>query len=308
MTKSLWKLALQTTAPFLCGLILLNAYLVTRNLRSIEQSAGLRAGASEIQAAISNVAFDLQTMETSQRGYLLTGDLSYLRPYNEANERLTIHFGDLRSRITEKDRSLGAQIESLAQAKIAEMQETIRLRQLGYRHRAFLIVDSNHGQRLMESARTALDALSSAQTRNVARHETELKESVRRAVRQSAYANLILLVVALATFLAFNWYRNRLELGYAQHDEELRTTSLQLARLTSTVFRDVRVLLGEFQNDAQALLGAYGGFLPRQAHEKVRRIEDEAGRMICLLDDLSKAAPGNSGPGVAMARVQSLSA
>jgi hypothetical protein len=42
------------------------------------------------------------------------------------------------------------------------------------------------------------------------------------------------------------------------------------------------------------LLDVYGGFLPRQGQEKAERIEDGAGQMIGLLDDLFKNSPSRN--------------
>lgn len=290
MKTFLSKLAVQTMVPVLCALVLLNAYLVWKDLESVENSARLRAEAAKTEKAIAEVGLDLQTMETSQRGYLLTGDASYLKPYGQAREGLATHFRELRSRVAEKDRSLTAQIESLAEAKTSEMNETIRLRQLGYRHRAFLIEGSNQGQQLMEKARAALDALSSAQASKAVRYGDESGEALQHAARQSALGSCLVLAVSVVAFLVFNWYRSDLERRHARLQQELEATAAQLEKLSATVFTDVRALLGEFQDDADALLNAYGGYLPRQAHDKVAHIEQGAGRMISTLDGLNKGS------------------
>ncbi len=309
MPNTLRNIALQITAPVLCGLIALNAYLGSKNLNIIQRNASQRLEASQTQADIFNIWFDLQDMETGQRGYLLTGDPSYLQPYQEAGGRLPSHFARLRSRLTGKDRSLEARLESLAESKIAEMQETIRLREQGYRHRAFLIVSSNGGKNLMDEARATLDALSSGQASNVARHDREMTESAGRAAKQSAFASGILLIFTVVAFLAFNTYRKRLEARYARREHELQATSLQLEQVTSTIFHDFRVLVEQMRAYANTLLDVHGGFLPRQGHEKAERIEQGAGQMIRLLDDLSKSSPsGNSAEAVDAGPLQRLSA
>ncbi len=308
MKRFLWKLALQTTVPLLGMLVLVNAFLVWKNLGLIQQSTGLRVKASEVQAAIATVRIDLQTMETSQRGYLLTGDDSYLKPYHAAKEGFAHHLADLGGRLAGRDRPLVLQLESIAQAQIAEMDETIRLREQGYRHRAFLIVGSNHGQQRMEKAGELLNQLSSAQAGSAAGYESQWKESLRRTVLQSAYANAALLAVAFVTWFAFSRYRTRLELAYAQHDQQLRATSLQLGKVTSMMNHDFRVLPAEIQQHADALLDAYGDYLPPHGHQKVQRIRDGAGQMIGLLDGMSKPAPVSSPGPVAVPDVESLSA
>jgi CHASE3 domain sensor protein len=293
MGNTLRKIALQIMIPVLCGLIGVNAYLVSRNLKLIQKATAQRLEALEIQADISNVVVDLQDMETGQRGYLLTGDPYYLIPYNEANGRLAAHFANLRSRVAGKA-TPEAQLESVTESKIAEMKETIRLRELGYRHRAFQIVSSNRGEELMNQARTTLTALSSAQTRNVARYDEQMKESVSRAVRQLALASCILLAITVIALLAYDRYSKRLEIRYTRSSEQLQATSLQLEQVTSAIFHDVRELVGKMRSHANALLDVYGGFLPRQGQEKAERIEHEAGQMILLLDNLFTTSPSET--------------
>ncbi len=295
MLDVLRKSALQVMLPVLCGLVALNAYLVLKNVKLIQNTTAQRAEAWQMQADISSVLFDLQDMETGQRGYLLTGDPAYLEPYHAANARLTSDFSKLRAKLAAKtppDRSLETQLESLAQSKIAEMDETIRLREKGYRHRAFLIVNSNRGKELMDEARAKLQTLSSAQTRNIARYDRDVAESVSRAIRESLLASGILLVATALVLLALNWYRRRLEVRSARQSEQLRTTSLRLEQLTSTVFQDFRALVAEMRSYANGLLDTYGDYLPHQAQQQAQRIEDGAGQIIRLLDDL----PKNSSP------------
>jgi hypothetical protein len=192
------------------------------------------------------------------------------------------------------DRDLEAQLESVTESKIAEMKETIRLRELGYRHRAFQIVSSNRGKELMNQARTTLTALSSAQTRNVARYDEQMKESVSRAIRQLALASCILLAITVIALLAYDRYSKRLEIRYTRSSEQLHATSLQLEQVTSAIFHDVRELVGKMRSHANALLDVYGGFLPRQGQEKAERIEHEAGQMILLLDNLFTTSPSET--------------
>ena len=297
MKNTLRKIALRTIIPLLCGLIAVNAYLVWNNVKLIQKTAAQRVQASEMQEDISNLLLDFQDMETGQRGYLLTGDPSYLEPYNNANARLAAHSARLRSSLTGKqaqDRSLEAQLESVAASKIAEMKETIRLRELGYRHRAFQIVNSNRGQELMNQARTTLAALSAAQTGDIARYDRGMKESVAKTIKHLVLGNLMLLAATVIALLVFDRYSNRLEIRYARTAEQLEATSLQLEQFTSTVFHDVRALVGKMRSYAGSLLEGYGGFLPRQGQEKAERIEHEAGQTILLLDNLFKTSPSEA--------------
>lgn len=294
MKKFLWKLALQTLIPVLCGLVAVNAYLVARNLKGIEKATRQGQDAQQRQADIAALGFDLQGMETSQRGYLLTGDSAYLSPYEQAEARLTSDVAGLRARLAPRDGARVAKFESAAQAKKEEMKETIRLRGQGYRHRAFLIEGSNSGKGFMEEARAALDALSAAQARDAARHERERNDAVANAARQSASASAALLGIALITWLAFQRYRARLELACELHEQQLRSANRQLERFAGTVFGELRNSIEEAQDHAAAVLDGYGDFLPRQAHERLERIAAGTRNMLGTLQGLS--ADAGAGP------------
>jgi CHASE3 domain sensor protein len=293
MTNTLRKIALQIAIPVVCGLILVNMYLVSKNVKVIQRSTAQRAEASEVQARIANVLVDLQDMETGQRGYLMTGDAAYLKPFNEANGRLSADFAALRTKLSGKDSSLEKQLETVATSKIGEMKETISLRERGYRHRAFLIVNSNRGKELMDEARSTLDALSATQNANVTRYEQEMAQSITTTVKESVLASIVLLVVSAVTFLGFHTYRKRLEIGCVRHTAELHAASQKLELYTSSIFHDLRARVEQIRAYAGTLLDVYDGYLPHQGQEKTEHIETEAGQILRLLDDLSD----NSGSG-----------
>src|SRR5712692_6393288 len=130
------KAALQVGAPALLAFMAWNAYLAVSHLRQMQHLAARTLESSMIQADISGVLKDLTDMETGQRGYLLTGDPSYLQPYTDAKGRIGTDFAGLRVELAnrgESERSQESQLESLATSKQAEMERAISLRQQGYR-------------------------------------------------------------------------------------------------------------------------------------------------------------------------------
>ncbi len=309
MKNTLRKIAVLITIPTLCALITLNTYHTWRNLKLIQENTAQRLEASEMQSDISRLLFDLQELETGQRGYLVTGDASYLQPYNDASGKLPNDFAALRSRLSAPhDRALLTDVETNTEAKIEEIKETIHFRERGYRRRAFQIVDTNRGKELMDDARAKLESLAAAQTANILRYDTEMRQSVSRAVREAAIGSCSLLLVAVISFAAFNTYRKRLETASARQQQQLQATSLKLEQLTSTVFTDLRDIVGHVRGYTATLLDVYGGFLPRQGQEKVERIDDGARHMIHLLDGLSVDASSAAPTEDAMPGEQSLSA
>jgi CHASE3 domain sensor protein len=159
------KAALQIGVPVLLAFIGWNAYLDVNRVKRMQETASLALESSAIQAELSGVLRDLTDMETGQRGYLLTGDPAYLQPYTDAKGTIETGFVSLRAGLANRQReqSLESQLEFLARSKQAEMERTITLRQQGYRHRSFKLVDTNEGKDYMDELRNGLsDILSVA--------------------------------------------------------------------------------------------------------------------------------------------------
>src|SRR5580765_5953860 len=107
------KAALQIAVPAFLALIAWNAYLAVSHLKRVEKSAALTLESSAIQAELSCILKDVTDMESGQRGYLLTGDATYLQPYIDAKSRIEMDFVSLRAGLwnrTQRERSLESQL------------------------------------------------------------------------------------------------------------------------------------------------------------------------------------------------------
>src|SRR6266853_2915635 len=196
------KAALQIGVPALLAFVAWNAYLAVNHLQRVQKTAALTLESSAIQAELSGVFRDLTDMETGQRGYLLTGDPAYLQPYTDAKGRIEAGFVSLRTGLANRQReqSLESQLESLARSKQAEMERTITLRQQGYRHRSFKLVDTNEGKDYMDEIRGIESSLSSAEGSNSARFNGERIAALKRALSVIILANSVLLLIAACLF------------------------------------------------------------------------------------------------------------
>lgn len=297
MANILRKTALPATIAFFSLLIGLNAFVTWRNLKSIQTYAAQRLDASDTQSAVVAVELDLQAIETGQRGYLLTGDPAYLAPFTQAVQDLPLHFSALRSRLatrSAKERSIQAELETVAASKIADADETIRLRQKGYRHRAFLIVDSNRGKDLMDHARSLLERLSAVETANIADYDRRWQTGAITALEEFALGSVVLLALTVVTLIAFDRQGKRLQRAYDRQAEQLRASTRELERITSIVSDDVRGVATQIRSYAESLLNAYGGFLPRQGQERAAWIYEGSCQINRVLDRLlARAGSGD---------------
>ncbi len=266
-----------------------NAYLAVNHLERMDRIAALTLESSMIQAHISSVLKDLTDMETGQRGYLLTENPAYLQPYTDAKARMASDFAGLRSGLanrSERERSLESQLESVANSKQAEMEHSITLRQQGYRHRAFKLVDSNEGLEYMDRARGLLAMLAAAENNNFARFDRERNVSLSQALRDTVVANALLLLLTACLFTLVRYHGRVLEREAARSRQELAVRDLQLEKLTSALSNQARSNTSLIEANARLLLQHYGGFLPRQGHEYAEQIQEASAQMERLRRDL----------------------
>jgi CHASE3 domain sensor protein len=283
------KAAVQMALPALLIFMAFNAYLAIRHLMLIQKSAELTRESSVIQANIAAVSQDLTDMETGQRGYLLSGDDAYLQPYTEAKGRVGNHFASLRSEIAnraEQERTAEAQLESLTGSKQTEMERTISLRQQGYRHRAFQLVNTNEGRDYMDRARALVSSLSAMESSSFARFDKERSDSLRNALSGSIIANLGLLVLTTCVFWLTRYHERGLEREAALNERTLAARDSQIEKLTSALANQTRIKIRVIEENARLLLEKYGSFLPRQGCEYAEQIKEAAAEMERLRRDL----------------------
>jgi signal transduction histidine kinase len=151
---------------------------------------------SATQLALAQVLSLLQDAETGQRGYLLTGSGTYLRPFTEAQTALSRGLERLGAQVsatTAQAQAFG-ELQSLARQKLAELQRTIALKQEGKDSEALAIVGGNQGKELMDRARAIISQLQGGQA--------AVLEQADRAVDRDRLLTEIGIGVALALTLA----------------------------------------------------------------------------------------------------------
>jgi len=283
------KAALQIGIPALLAFIGWNAYLAVNHLYRVQAIAALTLESSAIQAELSGVLKDMTDMETSQRGYLLTGNPAYLQPYTEAKGRIGTDFVSLRTGLasrTQREQSLESRLEALAGSKQAEIERSISLRQQGYRRRSFMLVDTNEGKDYMDEIRRIVSSLFAAESSNYARFDTERIAALKSVLSLTVISNSVLLVLAACLFGLVRQHLRLLGEEGSQSRIELAVRDLQLEKLTSALSGQARSNIVAMNTNSRLLLENYGDFLPRQGHEYAEQMNEAAAKMERLRQDL----------------------
>lgn len=264
----------------------------------MQRIAALTVESSTIQTNISDVLKHLIDMETGQRGYLLTGDSSYLQPYTEAKSQIATDFATLRAGLAHRDEhelSLELQLESLAKLKQAEMERTISLREDGYRRRAFKLVDAGEGKGYMDKARAVLSSFLAEEGSISAGLHREESAAVGKARITMIATNFSLLVITACLFALARLHGQGLEKEATESRQELTIRDLHLQKLTATLSDQARFKTSTIEANACLLLQEYGGFLPRVGHECAEQIKEAATQMERLRQDLVGSLESEAG-------------
>ena len=286
------KAALQIAAVVLLILTAFNTYLAGDHLKRIQATTAHSLESSGVQAGIARVWQDFTDMETGQRGFLLTDDAAYLQPYVDAKNAITADLANLRSSLTNRPQSeqaLEIQLESLVASKQTEIERTIDLRQQGYRHRAFLLVQTNQGKQYTDQARSLVSSLSSLENSRFATLEKQRDATSSQAMSQTIAANLGLLVLTAGLFLLIRFHQRALEQQAAQSRQALAERDSQLEkriRLMSDAGDQTRAQIAVIEESVRLLLEKYDGFLPPLGYACAQQIKEATAQLEQLRNHL----------------------
>lgn len=133
-------------------LLLLAGAAVVFGVQRINDFASRQEYVGDKLFGVRQVYETLLAMESSQRGFVLTGDPSYLQPYQRDSAQLPGVIAAF-ERLYRDDASSAAtvaEIRALSREKVAELAETVQLEQSGQHDAALQVVRGNRGKAIME--------------------------------------------------------------------------------------------------------------------------------------------------------------
>ncbi len=145
---------------------------------------------------------EVKDAETGQRGYILTREKRYLRPYQKALVNVTEEIEELKN-LTADQPNQHKQLltlESLIAAKQAELKQTIDLRQnLGFAA-ALQVVRTNKGQNLMDEIRKIITDLENQEKERLVQQSQAAKVSARNSLLTLAIAICLSFVILAVVY------------------------------------------------------------------------------------------------------------
>lgn len=246
--------------------------------------------------------------ETGMRGYLLTGDPSFLEPYQAAGQRLPLALEELERGLADQPKQ-GAWMEEL-RGRWREW-ERVASEQLSLFHQKgewLDLVRSGAGKERMDAVRRTLDTIAEEE-----RQRANLRGLDAERAGRVTFVVGVLWTLAVGVLLA--WFSRRqlltlardygsslarvraqadalrasearLEARVAQRTSELTTANRELESFSYSVSHDLRAPLRAIDGFAQAIREDEGEHLSSGGLQLLTRLQGATTRMGQLIDDL----------------------
>ncbi len=153
---------------------------------------------------LSELMSNVQDAETGQRGYLLTGNETYLEPYLQADASVYNVIKQLRD-LTADNPDQGRRLDqtaTLVQSKMAELKQTIDLRRTQGFDAAEKVVATNQGKVFMDKLRQVITEMDTAE-------RASLREEITQADFSASLSESTIVIVSLLALVLtglIGWY------------------------------------------------------------------------------------------------------
>ncbi|MHB8419307.1 MAG: sensor histidine kinase [Myxococcales bacterium] len=270
--------------------------LLCANLLALAELGAARDQARRsrrVEDALSRLRLALTDAETGERGYLLTGQASYLEPFDRAARRLPEVLAvakDLAAGNSEQQRRI-RDLEGLAVQKFHELSETIELRRSGKDAQALAVVETGRGESAMDGVRRQIADVSAAEDRLRTADSARTARYLTTAIVIDGLAGLGLVLLGILLFRV--------------HHDISRRELLEQALRQAAAFQQglVGIVSHDLRNPLNSISMAAGMLQKRGLDDEQRKIASlvassaaRMGRMVEQLLDLTRAQLGGGIP------------
>src|SRR6478609_3821848 len=200
--KSSFRIGLGTGIGVAVALLffLITGALTYSNVQRLRADTAKVVHTHEVITELGDLLSAVQDAETGQRGFLLTGKDRYLEPYRDALARSGVNLDTLDDLVADNPAQQAnvRRLKPRIDAKLAELKQTIDLRQTQGMAAALAVVDSDRGKIEMDAIRADLASIRAEERRLRLERLAQMDAGYRAAVITGILTALLGIVLTLA--------------------------------------------------------------------------------------------------------------
>jgi len=249
--------------------------------------------------SLERILMDVTQAETGQRGYILTGDEKYLKPFKDDVRKVqqdAEQFGQLTSDNPRQQEAI-QQLTPVVAARVAGLKLRLEIRKRsGLLVAAEAVASGDNGEELMEGIRGRIGEMRHTEERLLASRLSVAAFSAQKVKVIIVVGNVLALLILLAAGFVIHretGRRNLAEQGLKSINErlerrtmELSETNHELESFSYSVAHDLRAPLRQIAGYSNVLSKDHGPSLDAEARRYLEKIDEGARKMGRLVDDL----------------------
>lgn len=255
------KMALSLPMALLAAIVLVGIN-ETGHMRS-QDAVDQMAQGQTTRADVNTLLQSMLDAETGQRGYLLTGNETYLQPYDKAISTVQTNMDRLRNQFMSSpdDMQEFALLSRQMSRKLAEMELSLRLRRQGNEDAWKFILNTDVGKEHMEGIRTHALKLIERSDQRVSAGRDQIEQAL-------MLSRIGIATVTVIGLLAFYMYLRQAHAVQVVNQREQALLERERDRLEGLV-RDRTATLSELANHLQQVREEERGHLARELHDEL---------------------------------------
>lgn len=215
------------------------------------------------RGAVNSLLQSMLDAETGQRGYLLTGNDTYLEPYDKAMTAVQSHLDTLRNQFVDSREDLQevAHLSRQVSRKLAEMELSLRLRRQGNEDAWKFVLHTDMGRENMDEIRKHAHAL-------IERSSAKVQLGQEQILQSLMLSRIGIATVTAIGLLAFFMYLRQAHALLLVNQREQALLEHERDRLEGLV-RERTATLSELANHLQQVREDERGHLARELHDEL---------------------------------------